>query len=145
MQLAKRSVRFDGACALYVDAEDASHIFFTCALAKLGWSVIRSLLGCGWCPANFPQFFAIHQSLLGHQRRVSWVLFSSLCWTLWITLNKLAIEAKIPKHPTDTIFKMFIFIQVWANLSKQQDKERLLQVASGLKAIYSSLAPGRQV
>ena len=47
MQLAKRSVRFDGACALYGDAEDASHIFFTCALAKLGWSVIRSLLGCG--------------------------------------------------------------------------------------------------
>ena len=143
-RLAKRLARFDGKCAVCGEEEDASHIFFSCVLAKLGWSVVRRLLGCSWCPANFPQFFSIHHSLLGQKRRISWVLFSALCWTLWITRNKLAIESKVPKHPADIIYKMTMFLQVWANLSKQQDKERLLLVVRDLKEIYSNLAPPRQ-
>ena len=36
---------------------------------------------------------------------------------------------------------MLMFLQVWASLSKQQDKERLLLVVRDLKDIYSNLAP----
>ena len=39
---------------------------------------------------------------------------------------------------------MLMFLPVWASLSKQQDKERLLLVVRGLKEIYSTLASPRQ-
>ena len=123
------------------EREDASHIFFACALAKLGWSVVRQLLGCNWSPANFPQFFLIIQRLPEQRRRLAWVLVSVLFWALWVTRNKLAIEGIIPKHPSDLVFKIVMFLQRWAQLSKEQDKVVLQDMAGGLKAIYSALKP----
>ena len=141
-QVAAKHGPSDGRCVLCGEVEDATHIFFSCFLAKVGWSVLRQLLGCSWAPANFPQFFAIQQSLLGRQRRVSWVLFSALCWALWTTRNKLTIDVVVPKHPSYVIYKMCMFIQVWANLAKVQDKEALLLMSSGLKEIYHAITPG---
>ena len=141
-QVAAKMGPSDGRCVLCGAIEDATHIFFSCFLANVGWSVLRQLLGCSWAPANFPQFFAIQQSLLGRQRRISWVLFAALCWALWTTRNKLTIDAVLPKHPSDVIFKMSMFIQVWANLAKEQDKEALLLMTNGLKEIYRAITPG---
>ena len=70
---------------------------------------MRRLLGCNWSPANFPQFFAFLHPLLGMNRRVCWILVSVLFWTLWVTRNKLAMEAKVLRHPSDLIFKLFMF------------------------------------
>ena len=82
------------------------------------------------------------QTLFGRQRQIGWVLFSALCWALWTTRNKLTIDAVVPKHPSDVIYKMCMFIQVWANLAKVQDKEALLLMSSGLKEIYHAITPG---
>ena len=70
-------------------------------------------------------------------------MFVVLCWTLWITHNKLVIESKVPNHPADIMFKMALFLQVWINLAKPQNSEKLLLVARGLREIYFSLAPPR--
>ena len=56
--------------------------------------------------------------------------------------NKLTIDLAVPKHPADIIFKLIMFTQVWANLAKEQDKEALLMLANGLRAIYRSITPG---
>jgi hypothetical protein len=69
-----------GRCALCGAVEDVNHIFFSCSLAKFIWSLVHQLLGCNWSPANFPQFFAIVDSLLGRQRRVVWILFAAQSW-----------------------------------------------------------------
>ena len=70
------------------------------------------------------------------------MLFAALCWALWTTRNKLTIDAVVPKHPSDVIFKMAMFIQVWASLAKEQDKEALLLLTNGLKEIYRAITPG---
>ena len=140
-QLAERKGSSNGRCRLCGEIEDTTHIFFSCVLAKLGWSVVRQLLGCSWSPANFPQFHVIVQHLLGQRRRLAWVLISVLFWSLWVTRNKLAIEGVVLKHPSDLVYKFMMFLQMWAQLSKEQDMEVLLDMAGGLKAIYSELKP----
>ena len=65
LNLAQRHGLAVGPCALCGDLEDASHIFFSCSLAKFSWSVLRSLLGCNWCPSSFAQFFCHPLWLLG--------------------------------------------------------------------------------
>ena len=133
-----------GHCALCGDIEDASHIFFSCVLAKFGWSVVRQLLGCSWSPANFPQFRANLQSLLGQRRRVCWIVVSLLFWALWLTRNKLTIGRKVMRHPADLIYKILMFLQCWMGLSKERDRDALQAVVGELKAIYTSLPPRRE-
>ena len=140
-QLAAHLGTSNGTCALCGEAEDASHVFFSCPMARFGWSVVRQLLGCSWSPANFPQFFACLQPLLGQRRRLCWILVAVMFWSLWVTRNKLALEAKALRHPSDLIYKLFMFLQTWAGLSKVGDRDALLEMASALKAIYSSVAP----
>ena len=53
----------------------------------------------------------------------------------------LRIEAKVLRHPADLIYNILMFIQCWTNLPKEHDREALQEMASGLKAIYTSLAP----
>ena len=137
-QLAQHLGTSNGNCALCGEPEDASHVFFSCSLARFGWSVVRTLLGCNWSPANFPQFFAYLQPLLGQRRRICWILVSVLFWSLWVTRNKLAMEARVLNHPSDLIFKFAMFLQTWAGLSKAGDRDALLGMASALKAIFSS-------
>ena len=78
-------------------------------------------------------------------RRVCWILVSVLFWTLWVTRNKLAMEAKVLRHPSDLIYKFFMFLQLWASLSKERDRDVLQAMAGALKAIYSSIAPRRDL
>nr|XP_051221592.1 uncharacterized protein LOC127339821 [Lolium perenne] len=52
-------------CALCGERETADHIFFSCPLAVFTWSVLRHILQCSWCPASFPQFFAILVNFAG--------------------------------------------------------------------------------
>ena len=58
-----------------------------------------------------------------------------------VTRNKLAMEAKVLRHPSDLVFKLSMFLQMWAGLSKARDREALQAMASELKAIYFVLVP----
>jgi hypothetical protein len=64
-----------GACALCGSPYDSAHILFSCSMEKFSWSVMHSLLGCNWCPANFAQFHAILSSFSGQATRIFWILF----------------------------------------------------------------------
>ena len=141
--LASRQGPSDGLCALCGMAEDASHMFFSCSLAKFAWSVLRQILGNRWCPANFAQFFAILSSLSGQTRRVVWALFVAQSWTLWNIRNKLSIERRIIKHPADVIYKTLIFLQLWCLNAKDKDRPRLEALVGKLKLFYTNNRPRR--
>jgi hypothetical protein len=141
LQLQSRHGPSNGNCALCGLPEDASHIFFLCSMAKFAWSLTRQLLGCSWCPSNFPQFFAIVSSYLGQSRRLFWILFVAQSWALWQIGNKLAIEAEVISHPSVLIYKMAIILQQWAINSKASDREGLEKMALELKGIYTTIAP----
>ena len=44
-QLISRQGPSDGLCELCGEAEDASHMFFKCSIARFAWSVLRQVLG----------------------------------------------------------------------------------------------------
>jgi hypothetical protein len=55
------------------------------------------------------------------------------------TYTSTARNQKFLKHPTDVIFKIVIFVQLWV----PKDKERLEWMAGELKKLYASMAPCR--
>lgn len=58
----------------------------------------------------------------GQVRRLMWVNFGTLAWTLWCDRNKLVIEHEFPSRATDSIYKLCGFLQLWKPLSKRRDK-----------------------
>ena len=63
-------------------AEDASHIFFNCSLAKFAWSVFKELLGCNWTPSCSMQFYAFLSRLSGQTWCLSWIIFLAILGSL---------------------------------------------------------------
>ncbi|KAK1650153.1 hypothetical protein QYE76_067958 [Lolium multiflorum] len=140
-QILTRHGPSNGLCALCGAPEDASHIFFDCSLAKFAWSVSRQLLGCNWCPANFPQFHAILSGFSGYARKLLWVLFLAQSWALWNTRNKLAIEKKVISNPADIIYKIILLLQLWSIKFKSRENEGLKWMARELRELYVQLKP----
>jgi hypothetical protein len=131
----------NGNCALCGERETADHIFFTCSLAMFSWSVTRQILGCSWCPASFPQFFAIIFNFTGRARRTIWCLFLAQSWALWLTRNKLTMEAKLIRHPADTIFKTLFCLQQWLILARPLDRPWLRWLISELRQMHALHLP----
>jgi exonuclease III len=131
----------NGKCALCGEMETADHIFFGCSLARFAWSVIREILGCSWCPASFPQFFAIISNFAGRARRTIWCLFIAQSWALWVIRNKLTMESKLIRHPADVTFKTMLFMQHWLGVAKPADRPWLRWLIAALRSIHAQLIP----
>jgi hypothetical protein len=137
--LAHRRGPSDGRCALCGDTESASHLFFTCSLARFGWSVVRQMLGCRWSPSSFPQFFHILSTFAGRPRRFIWVLFAALCWSLWKVRNRHIFQAKVIRQPTDIIYPWIILLQQWLPAARPQDKAGLELLVERLRRVHAEL------
>jgi hypothetical protein len=129
----------DGRCALCGAAESASHLFFSCLLARFGWSVIRQMLGCKWYPSSFPPFFGILSSFAGRARRLLWTLLVALWWSLWNVRNRHIFQAKVIRHPTDIICKCMLLMQQWNTSAKAQDREGKEQLVDRLRLVHVEL------
>jgi hypothetical protein len=57
-------------------------------------------------------------------KRLIMFIFAGFSWALWTTRNKMAIEHKFPKSPTDVIFLALSYLHRWAVLLKEADRER---------------------
>ena len=141
LQIASRFGPSDGRCLLCGDLENASHIFFTCSMARFAWSSMRQTLGRDWAPTSFAQFFSILTNLTGQFCRLLWVLFLAQSWALWHVRNKLAIEKKVIHHPTDILFKTLIFLQLWIPTLKSSDQEGVRWLISELKQTHLACRP----
>lgn len=56
--------------------------------------------GGRWCHSNFPNFLSDLQACSPFDRRLLWLVFGGLSWTLWTIRNKLVIEKLILPRPT---------------------------------------------
>jgi hypothetical protein len=55
--------------------------------------------------------------------------------------NKFAIKKKLISNPTDIIYKIIIFLQLWSLKAKAREKEGLSWMASELRELYVQLKP----
>ena len=140
-QIVLRHGPSDGQCALCEVPEDASHIFFSCALARFVWSGLREELHVSWAPDAYSDVLRILEGFKGKRRRVLRVLFAAVCWGLWLIRNNFTIERKFPNQPADCFFKILILLQHWRPLLKA-DLALLLDVlVASLKKLFVASNP----
>ena len=87
--------------------------------------------------------FSKKNNLVGAQRRMIWVGFAVMCWTLWTTRKKFTIEHVFPAKPVDCLFKTCIFLQQWRLLTKEEDRDAFDVMMSKIRASATSLSPVR--
>lgn len=79
-------------------------------------------------------FHTLCGRLSGFTRRVAWILFVAITWSLWHIRNKALIEGILLEHPADGLYKLTIFLQLWKTLSKQSEAEAIKVLCSKLRA-----------
>jgi len=60
--------------------------------------------------------------------RLTLFIFAGFAWAIWNNRNKMAIENKFPKAPSDIIYVALSFLQKWSVLLKEEGRQRILQV-----------------
>jgi hypothetical protein len=98
---------------------------FACSAARFLWSFVAEALGPEWQALDLGEFLEVHANRPGKRRRLFWLVFASMTWTLWTTRNKMVIERIFLRRASDSIFKFLAIMQQWYPLCRQRDKERL--------------------
>jgi len=67
--------------------------------------------------------------------------FAGFAWDLWITRNKVAIEKKYPKAPTDVVYVALSFLQKWCTLLKQKDRVHVEKIKDDIMGWLKGFKP----
>ena len=137
-QIRKRNGPGSDRCAL-CGAKNTENIFLHCSLAKFVWCCIRYWLQVNWNPSSFEDLRRLSSGLSGVAKRVFWVGFAVISWSLWITRNKFTIEHIFPAKPADCLFKSCAFLQQWKSLTKDDDHEAFTALTSKIRTTASLL------
>jgi hypothetical protein len=65
---------------------------FACPVARFLWSFVAEVLGPKWHALDLGEFLEEHANRTGKRRRLFWLVFASMTWTLWTIRNKMVIE-----------------------------------------------------
>jgi hypothetical protein len=79
------------------------YIFFKCHVAKFVWCTIEKVFNLQ-APKSLEDFSFWIQGKGPFPSRMIMFMFVGFTWALWTTRNKMAIEKKIPKAPSDVIY-----------------------------------------
>ena len=94
------------------DNEDRDHILFRCIMARFMWSAVRSATGSSWNPSGFSDFYRRAAATSGRDKRMAWLGFGALAWSLWTTRSKALIEGVFIRHLADMLYKMVSFLRL---------------------------------
>ena len=86
---------------------------------------MRDALGPDWEAGDLAEFLQARATQTGHKRRLFWLIFAALTWTLWITRNKMVIERIFLRQASGSFFKFLAFLQHWHPLARRRDHEQL--------------------
>ena len=132
VEVRKRQGPGDGLCPLCGIPETGTHILFTCPAARFLWNFVHEALGPAWRASDLGEFLEIQANRTGERRRLFWLVFAALTWTLWTVRNKMVIERIFVRRASDLMFKLLAFLQQWHPLSRQQDRGQLDDMLASL-------------
>uniref|UniRef100_A0ACD5YRR4 Uncharacterized protein n=1 Tax=Avena sativa TaxID=4498 RepID=A0ACD5YRR4_AVESA len=122
VEVAKRHGPGTGFCPLCGTPETCSHIMFSCLAARALWSFVQEALGPAWQARELGEFLQTQANRAGGGRRLFWLVFAGISWTLWNVRNKMVIEKTFPSRVTDPVFSFLGFLQQWSPLVRQRDR-----------------------
>jgi len=59
-------------------------------------------------------------------------LFAGIAWAMWKNRNKMAIEKRFPNSPDAVMHMIANFVQMWADLLKENDRAKMREMAQSL-------------
>ncbi|KAE8787033.1 dna replication licensing factor mcm2 [Hordeum vulgare] len=137
----KRHGPGNGTCPLCHIPENGTHILFSCDAAQALWGFVREALGPEWEAHDLADFLQVWATQAGRKRRLFWLIFAALSWTLWTTRNKMVIERVFQRHASDSFFKFLAFLQHWHPLARPRDRVRLQGYLDALLMSARRLSP----
>lgn len=92
-------------------------------------------MGGSWCNTNFPDLFEELQASVLRLHRIRWLGIGVLAWTLWTIRNRLVIQRAPLRQPSDAIYKMCGYLQLWRSLSRVTDRDAITILIADLRAL----------
>jgi hypothetical protein len=87
VEVAKRHGPGNGLCPPCAILELTHHIVFACPADRLLWSFVFEALGPEWQALDLGEFLEEHANRTGRRRRLFWLEFAVMTWTLWTIRN----------------------------------------------------------
>ena len=116
-----------------------NHIFFGCLMAKLIWGIVKEVFHLVTYPRSVDHFSGVW--LQGKRLlpvKLLMLVFAGFSWAIWTTRNKMAIEKRSARAPTDVVLTL---LQKWCILLKEVDGERILSVKEEVLQWKKSFKP----
>lgn len=114
-------------CSFCNNVETASHLFFTCPVARVAWRAVGVVLGTDLCPNNTWQFYVWCNMFLPNGARFYTVGLAAVTWAIWLARNKATFEKQLIKSPSEIVFSACSFLLYWAGLQPVEEAARLRQ------------------
>jgi hypothetical protein len=96
------------------------------------------------CPRNLWQSLAWFCAYLPNDMKYYTLLTIVICWSIWITRNKITFEGYKLKNPLVITFTLCAFLKYWACLYKEEDARKIREGAQVMANKASELAKNLQ-
>src|SRR3954469_3048557 len=104
------------------------------------WSFIREALGPDWEAPDLAEFLQARANQTNIRRRLFWLVFAAMSWTLWTIRNKMVIGHVLLRRASDMLFKFLAFLQQWRPLSRRKDRDFIARMTEALTSTARRLA-----
>ena len=113
--------------------ETVDHILFGCVFSQYIWCCIRDAFNLQSFQTSVNELLAQWLTRrLGVPKRILFVFFAGLAWSIWRNRNKMAIEKRFPINPDAVIHDAINSLNMWCSLHKESDAAKLKELAQGL-------------
>ena len=111
VEVRKRRGPGNGICLMCGITEMGTHMMFTYVAAGFLWNFVHEALGPAWQASDLGEFLETQANRIGKRRRLFWLVFAVMTWTLWTIRNKMMIERVFLRRDSDSTFKFPTFLQ----------------------------------
>lgn len=133
LNLCKREWHGSPLCCVCHKPETVNHILFECLFAQYIWCCVRDAFSLGGFPVSVQDLISEWMpGRLKIPKRLCFIFFAGLAWSLWKNRNKMAIEKCFPTNPDVVIHSTINLMQMWIDLQKTKDKDKLMELVQCL-------------
>lgn len=123
--LKARGWKGDHHCALCGATEFIDHTFFSCPLGVFVWSCLRDSIGWDGFPTSTTELMNGWLNKPTTSKHIGLFFFAGFLWAIWRNRNKMAIERKFPRSPSEVLWCGISFVQRWEILLRGEIDPRL--------------------
>lgn len=131
--LKKRKWLGNQLCSFCDQPENRNHLFFTCSTARSVWGILGGVFNTNRCPSSLGQCWAWLYAFWPGGKKFYTLVIAAVCWSIWITRNKVTFEGYKLMSPVTVVFTVCGFLKYWAGLYSEEERGAIVAGAEQLK------------